>query len=738
MDFDISVVYAVSSLVVTLVCLTCSLLSIINNSNIKVNISFSILSCIIGVWSFFSFLMFVLEGMEISLNIGRIVYIFAIFTPPALYFFIFSTLNMSNKNTKLVVSILSTISFIFLLFIPSDIFIKDIVFNNNYSCITPGPVYLAFIIYFVLTYPVSMILLIKQYRNTLSGKRKEQLRFLMLALMVAFIGACIHFIVAYRNNIENIPHNIFTGLSAMLVFYSIYKYEYLNIKMVFLKITVFVGMYFIGLGIPLYVVFMYKNWSLAFGILFIFSVIIPLLINYLQMKAEKLLFAQQNTYQQLLSKTSEEIVCKFELQEVCHIVISLIMEMIKVKFISIFVYDRDKMQYVCLDSSGQKTNTSIKFDTDDDVVTFIMTKPKSFVLDAIEEQNKQIFDIIAGDVSVIVPIKLKEKLIGFVVVGKKQDDVIYSKKELEIFDTISNQTAVAIQNVWFIQSSVKQQEKLVKTEKLAAVGGMTDGLAHQIKNRLNNFSLIGSSMSLEFDLLKKSFDNFSSKKEFIKFFDGNCAKFPQEISDNVEQTLKLLQNILGFAKPKENNLEFETFSLKQMLQQVEQLVKLKHSKYRFLLSLNIPVEDNIYAIKSQIQEVLFNFIDNAVEATIAKKEYLKRNNIEKLNKYKPEIKFSLNNFSDKWQMVIEDNGIGIKQEDKIKLFSAFFTTKTSSLSGSGSNSGSGIGIYIAKRMIVEAHNGTVIFESEYGKWTSFIITLPKTKKSMSTSTLQIK
>ena len=287
--------------------------------------------------------------------------------------------------------------------------------------------------------------------------------------------------------------------------------------------------------------------------------------------------------------------------------------------------------------------------------------------------------------------------------------------------------SVSIQNIWFLKINFKQQEKLVTTEKLAAIGGMADGLAHQIKNRLNNFSLIGTNMELEFNLLKKNFDSFYSKEEFIQFFDSKFAKFPQIIMNNVKQTLELLQNILGIAKPKENSLQFETFSLSKIIQQVEELVKLKHSKYRFLLSLDdVPVDDDIYAIKTQIQEVLFNFIDNAVEATIVKKEYLEKSNNIDLKEYKPEIKISLKSFSDKWQIGIEDNGIVIKQEDKIKLFSAFFTTKTTSLSSS--NSGSGIGIYIAKRMIVEAHKGTIAFESEYGKGTSFIITLPKIYK----------
>ena len=76
----------------------------------------------------------------------------------------------------------------------------------------------------------------------------------------------------------------------------------------------------------------------------------------------------------------------------------------------------------------------------------------------------------------------------------------------------------------------------------------------------------------------------------------------------------------------------------------------------------------------------------------------------------------------KCQIIIKDNGIGIKPENKAKIFSAFFTTKPSSKSGSG------IGSYVARRMIVEAHNGDISFESKYGEGTVFTITLPMSSK----------
>ena len=103
-------------------------------------------------------------------------------------------------------------------------------------------------------------------------------------------------------------------------------------------------------------------------------------------------------------------------------------------------------------------------------------------------------------------------------------------------------------------------------------------------------------------------------------------------------------------------------------------------------------------------------------------EHIKKNifnDIDKDVNYVPQIKVYLNNLVDKEQIIIEDNGIGIKQANKSKIFSAFFTTKPSSKEVSG------IGSYLAKKLIYEKHNGDITFESEYGKGSKFIITLPK-------------
>jgi signal transduction histidine kinase len=86
--------------------------------------------------------------------------------------------------------------------------------------------------------------------------------------------------------------------------------------------------------------------------------------------------------------------------------------------------------------------------------------------------------------------------------------------------------------------------------------------------------------------------------------------------------------------------------------------------------------------------------------------------------FKPEIIVRLRHGVKTDLIEIKDNGVGIKDEDKLKIFGAFFTTKPSSKSGSG------IGVYVVKRMIEENHKGKIWFKSQYLQGTSFFIELP--------------
>ena len=119
---------------------------------------------------------------------------------------------------------------------------------------------------------------------------------------------------------------------------------------------------------------------------------------------------------------------------------------------------------------------------------------------------------------------------------------------------------------------------------------------------------------------------------------------------------------------------------------------------------------------AQLEEVFFNFIDNANDAIAERKQTFQEGN------YRGKITISASPKTDNiMEIIVEDNGIGVKDEDIKKIFTPFFTTKISSRKGTG------LGLYVIRRIINEVHKGKIQFESRYKTGTKFIVELPIAK-----------
>jgi signal transduction histidine kinase len=145
------------------------------------------------------------------------------------------------------------------------------------------------------------------------------------------------------------------------------------------------------------------------------------------------------------------------------------------------------------------------------------------------------------------------------------------------------------------------------------------------------------------------------------------------------------------------------------------------------ISQNLPL---IFGSDAQVRDCFFNLIDNAYDAGYEKDAKIKKKNPE-LNwpqdqVYEPQIELKASVKDNYLVIDITDNGMGIKEEDKKKIFAGFFTTKPTSIKGYGPG-GHGIGVFTVKKLIL-AHKGKIYFTSEYGKGTTFTIELPLAKK----------
>ncbi|MDD2523455.1 MAG: ATP-binding protein [Endomicrobiaceae bacterium] len=697
-----------------------------NRTN-RLGITYFFLSSSLFIWLMcFSLMYWNTNDYEFSYFIAKIGFIGVICTPVCALHFILEFLNSRYKK-YIVYIYISVLPAIIVNFLSKLIYVG---LSNNFWGYYPiaGKLYFIALAQFMIIFSVCVYILFKNLHNTnFSAIKQLQTKYLVVAFAIAVLGSG-DYIIKYPF-IKFYPFAyivviFFSGIIALCII----KTNLMDIKLAVTKTVIFIILYLCVLGLPLFIGFKTNQWIISSLILFILSTIGPMIIRYFQHKAEKILLAEQETYQQLLVQASKGMVDQQDLTKLSKLIVRIINKNVKVKFVSLFIKNEDKDKFYCISSRGILTiNNGKEIHSDDKIIKYMKKIKKPFFFSNIIDDLQEVFTSISDGINMIVPSILRDELIGFLILGDKLNQTVYSSQDIEVFKTLSNQAGLAIENCYFLEKSKKQQERLFEAEKLASIGGMADGMAHQIKNRLHQFSMVGGELRMEVENFENNYKSFVCQEPKVE----EMVRYLKEISDsigvNVKKTNNVLQGILNFAKTTEKDTYFSFFSLKEIVEQSLELVKVKHQKDNIPLVLELPEGEKLYGVKSQVQEVIFNCIDNSVEAISEKEEHLtnsllsdfkdEKNNIN----FNPEIKITLQYVNKSARIYIKDNGIGIKTENQPKIFSAFFTTKPSSRSGSG------IGSYVVKRMIVENHKGDISFRSQYGIGTTFVINLPMSK-----------
>ncbi|MBU1995840.1 MAG: GHKL domain-containing protein, partial [Candidatus Omnitrophica bacterium] len=309
----------------------------------------------------------------------------------------------------------------------------------------------------------------------------------------------------------------------------------------------------------------------------------------------------------------------------------------------------------------------------------------------------------------IIPSYIEDKMLAVIALGKKRSGKLYTQEDLVVFSILANQSALAIENAQFYESTKKTHEQLFKAEKMATIGTMADGLSHQINNRLHAMGFIAGDILDTIKLTRKK--GVSKKTDKVL---KEIALGLNRIEDNVIRGGEIVQGLLKYTR--KGTKGFEAVDLDKLISAAVEMAqfKIKISE----IDINRGFNGNTPKLRgnfTQLQEVFFNVIDNSYDAMMQRKEEMKE------PEYRGVINITAVISGTSLEINLSDNGMGVKESDKNKLFTPFFTTKLSSRKGTG------LGLYVIKQIIEENHKGKVVFNSEYGVGTQTRILLPIAK-----------
>ncbi|MBR1286618.1 GAF domain-containing protein [Bradyrhizobium sp. AUGA SZCCT0177] len=333
--------------------------------------------------------------------------------------------------------------------------------------------------------------------------------------------------------------------------------------------------------------------------------------------------------------------------------------------------------------------------------------------------------------SLTVPMLREGILIGIIAVTRVVPG-LFDDHHVQLLKTFADQAMIAISNVGLfneVQDRTRKlsqslddlraaQDRLVQTEKLASLGQLTAGIAHEIKNPLNfvnNFSALSVELVDELhDVLKPApLDNKTrvTSDELTHMLKSNLEKVVQ----HGKRADLIVKNMLLHSR--EGSSERRLVNLNGLVEECLNLAyhgaRAENQQFKMNLERFLdPTIGRVDLFPQEMTRVLLNLISNGFYATT------KRKAETKLDGYEPTLAAATRNLGDRVEIKIRDNGGGIPAEVMDKIFNPFFTTKPP-------GEGTGLGLSLSHDIVVKQHAGSIEVDTRPGEFTEFKVILPR-------------
>ena len=431
--------------------------------------------------------------------------------------------------------------------------------------------------------------------------------------------------------------------------------------------------------------------------IFVFSILLLAAFFFYRIKSrtekavEAAPFRNHYVYRQTLGKFSKAMVSILDLKSLSERIVETLTQTMGVEKASLFLLNEEKEGYGLRESKNVNLPAGATFLKNENPVPHYLQRSGEIIVreELIKGSNipesKEVIDQMSSlEAEVSIPLISKGQLIGMINLSHKFNRDIYSHEDLELLSTLANQIAIAIENARLYEDLKKSKSYIRRADRLASLGTLTAGLAHEIRNPLVAIKTFTQ-------LLPERLEDEEFRSHFLNIANGE-----------VDRISSLVNKLLDFARPSDPKLEFE--DVNGILDGMILLVSMESKKKRLQVTKNF--SPDLLPIRidgEQIKQVFLNILLNAIDATsedgrisVSTRSFVKPGGAPYV-----QIEFS-------------DNGKGIPKEYLEEIFNPFFTTK---------DKGSGLGLSISNQ-IVQDHNGYIVVESELNQGASFFVNLP--------------
>jgi signal transduction histidine kinase len=322
--------------------------------------------------------------------------------------------------------------------------------------------------------------------------------------------------------------------------------------------------------------------------------------------------------------------------------------------------------------------------------------------------------------SMCVPLKPKDDTIGVLYIDNRSSAHLFCEEDLEFLLAFASQAAIAIENARLyrrLEQETVARMQLIMEAKLASMGTMVSGIAHELRNPLNfmtNFALLSAGLVADLEHGLREHGRKIPEEELDEMLDTLAClrENATRISEHGRRADSIIQGMLQHARRPSSRRE--AVDLNGVVGESVRLAcrgpQGKALDVRVVATYDPGIEPVEMAVLD-MGRVFLNVLENAIHAMQVKKRQLG-------DGYAPELQVKTARKKDGVEIRIRDNGTGIPKEVVDRIFEPFFTTKPP-------GQGTGLGLSLSRDIVVQGHQGSMRVETKEGEYAEFVIVLPR-------------